>query len=95
MNDVSNIVFPNLFFGLCMPGVSIKIICESGLFTIAFIAFLVVCGLFAVAATFSPTNEFIMLDFPTLVFPTIDTKPDFILFTSSCFLFACQVFIYS
>lgn len=51
-----------------MPGVSIKIICESGLFTIAFIAFLVVCGLFAVAATFSPTNEFIMLDFPTLVF---------------------------
>ena len=75
-NDVSTIVSFNLCFGLCIPGVSVNIICEFSLFTIPFIAVLVVCTLFAIAATFSPTNKFINVDFPTFVLPIIVTNPD-------------------
>jgi len=42
VNDVSTIVSFSLCFGLCIPGVSVNIICEFGLFTIPFIAVLVV-----------------------------------------------------
>ena len=68
---VSTIVSPSFVFGLCTPGVSIKIIWEFSLLTIALIAVLVVCDLFTVIATFSPTNLFISVDLPTLVLPII------------------------
>ena len=55
---------------------SIKTICEFSLFTIPLIAVLVVCTLFAIAATFSPTNKFIRVDFPTFVLPINVTNPD-------------------
>jgi len=46
----------------------------------AFIALRVVCGLFAIAATFSPTNEFIMLDFLFFFSPYINTISFFFFF---------------
>ena len=57
-----------------------NIICESFLFTIPFIAVLVVCTLFAVAATFMetffPINLLNIVDLPTFGLPTIVTNPD-------------------
>ena len=44
-----------------MPGVSVNIICEFSLFTIPFIAVLVVCTLFAIAAIFTTGFPFTLL----------------------------------
>ena len=75
-HDNSIIFSFNFVLGLCIPGVSINIICEFSLFTIPLICVLVVWTLFAIAAIFSPTNKFINVDFPTFVLPQIDTNPD-------------------
>ena len=53
---------------MCIPGVSKKIICEFSLFTIPFICVLVVCGLFAIAAIFSPIKEFNNVDQEAILF---------------------------
>ena len=65
------------------------------LFIIAFITVLVVCDLFAVIATFSPSKLFINVDFPTFVLPIIETNPDlnFSIFTSLIYLFLRNYFI--
>ena len=93
-NEVSFIVSFNLCLGLCIPGVSVKIICEFSLFTIPLIAVLVVCTLLAIAATFSPTNKFNNVDFPTFVLPTSVTKPDLNTAISIPFFFIFLLLLY-
>ena len=68
---------PSLFFALCMPGVSINMICpRSSVYTVS-ILFLVVWGLSEVMAIFWPISLFMSVDFPTLGRPTSAAYPDF------------------
>ena len=59
-----------------MPGVSEKTIWKSSPLTMPRMRWRVVCALEVMMESFSPTNAFISVDFPTLGFPMILTKPD-------------------
>ena len=66
---------PSSVRGLCSPGVSTRISCASGRCTMPRTVCRVVCGWFAVIATFWPTRAFVRVDLPALGRPTKQAKP--------------------
>src|SRR5499433_772960 len=63
-------------WGWWMPGVSMKIIWESGVVRMPVMRLRVVCGLGVTMATFSPKSWFSKVDFPTLGRPTMAMYPE-------------------
>src|ERR1700757_4196818 len=59
-----------------MPGVSMKIICDSDVVRIPVTRLRVVCGLGVTMATFSPKSWFNNVDFPTFGRPTMAMYPE-------------------
>ena len=66
---------PSSVRGRCSPGVSTRISCASGRFTMPRTTVRVVCGLSLVITTFWPTIALVSVDLPALGRPTNDTKP--------------------
>src|SRR5690349_22265660 len=66
---------PRSVRGRCRPGVSTRISCPCGRWTMPRMARRVVCGFELVMATFSPTSAFVSVDLPTFGRPTIETNP--------------------
>ena len=61
--------------GFNTPGVSENTICESSVLIMPMMRWRVVCALKVAIEMRSPMRRFIRVDFPTLGFPTIFTKP--------------------
>ena len=66
---------PSRVRGRCRPGVSTRISCASGRFTMPRTTVRVVCGLSLVITTFWPTIALVSVDLPAFGRPTNDTKP--------------------